>query len=177
MTLFQKLKPKNVCFSCYQDITRFNTFVQKIVDFREGKTKNILGKVPKGITIKKIQSNVPNEIKQCCVYDTLNLESVFLKTENVDDFAVKCEPMEKPSLHIEDFMETEKEHEEDYFPDDDDDYFLLDDDKNSADNRSSTRISDLNFTCANCKNSYSDFETLTEHITSRVRKTAINLTD
>ena len=166
MKHFQKLKPKHVCFSCYQDIAQFNSFVQKIVSFREGKTKNILGKVPKGITVKKVQggaSKESEELKQSSVHDALKLESVFLKAEPADDYVVKFETMQELPLDITSILETDER--EDF-----DDDFFLEDDKNAKDNPSMTRISELNFTCANCKNSYSDFETLTEHITSRVRK-------
>lgn len=51
---------------------------------------------------------------------------------------------------------------------DDEDFIPTDELKSGSKSASMKKVADLNFTCANCKVSYDDFETLTTHITSRV---------
>jgi hypothetical protein len=86
------------------------------------------------------------------------VETVIVKTEPIENCPIKEEPINSAS--------SSNASDDEFY--DDDEGFNTSDLKASNNNPSMRKVADLNFTCANCKNSYDDFETLTNHITSRV---------
>jgi hypothetical protein len=148
---FQLLTSKKtgICFSCYQNITRFITFIRKVIDFREKRNST-----------KKVFQNPPEP-------SSSSSESQAMETEPFESIIVKSEPefesiiQEKPLEVNETASETTSIDEEEDFSDE------------SNSNSKSLKVSCIHFTCANCKTNYDDFDTLTKHITSRVSQEAI----
>lgn len=112
---------------------------------KKANPEEILKNVPSGITIKKLHGN-----EHSSSYDPLQVETLFVKSEPFETCVIKCEPLSEEPANF-----PLSEDEEDFL-------------NYSNSNLSVKKVADLNFTCANCKKSYEDFDTLTMHITSRV---------
>lgn len=199
--LFQTLSadpslPSKCCDSCVTKVKAANDFIQSVLELQnelnmnvantssagagstkessrasQDVTKSISSKSNlnvRGITIKKISS--PPE---SMLYDPIHVD---IKGEPADVLCIKEEPFDVPTLDIfnEDSSSYASEIGVEVSDDDDDD----DDDYNERKTtkpkqRPSQRqtIENLSFTCAKCKRTYADFETLTVHITSKVSPT------
>lgn len=111
-----------------------------------------------GITIKKVHESYHQ--------DPLDFESLHVKSEPLETCLVKYEPEES-------FANEEPSDDNGFSdPDNDDDDFSPD--PKVSNSSSMMKVADLSFTCANCKISFDDFDTLTKHITSRVIKKPLN---
>lgn len=162
-----------ICDDCYGNVLGFNKFISKIIEHQKitvwPKHSEVL-KSYKGITIKKIHGGSNEKYP---LFETVEVKCEPMEMETC---LVKCEPVE---MEESSFME-EASNFGTTSEDDDDDSKTGDDEfspteKTSSSVSSMKKVADLNFTCANCKISYDDFEQLTQHITSRVSRITVYL--
>lgn len=155
-----------MCSNCYEDVDHFNKFISKVTKHQNTTSNNILKSIlPKGISIKKIQSGYKEPLFEP------EFEAVQVKSEpmEMETCLVKCEPVENLLLEEASYHGTSDEvASDDDFYDDDEDFNPPNQSEKASNISAMKKVADFNFTCANCKISYDDFDTLTKHITSRV---------
>lgn len=155
-------------------------FIQKISDY-QASSKNVK-RTTKTFASSASAKDVMNKLKADS--SPLNVGNVTIKRvgsqndEKYDPLQVniKCEPIdvscikEEPPLDFP-FEESSNDTYSSFADEMDDknsdqDYVAYE--RSDAGDKRKQTIESLNFTCAKCKNSYSDFQKLTNHITSRV---------